>query len=482
MPTSQRNAIPAPVSDSESHCLKLQKMGNQQTSGGKQAYFSVLMPTLLPQLDKDRAMQLHTLYTKFQEYEITKEVFIRHMRDIVGNEKLRLAVNKVSSQTSVQQNNPRKPSFTAGISQFPGPHSFAQLLKKSLNSPANSSHASSSVVSGLTDSSYPSIDNNAQNSREMDHQSDSHSGVLGSQISSSSSIAVNQERDFPSISGQGLDKQQQQHWASYSASDVNTTGSSLKSQPLDSQTRQLILHQSIGSTPVGELKQAMNMTSGARFERQNSINGPTRLQGGSLSHISINPVHCQVSTSKELKSSPLSPVTYIKQKYVDHGAQLLYKSHLSTPQGPSIAQVVLGNVIPATSKDEPLEKLLINSGFTTTNNMMPVNSVSPSLSSQLNRNALLMLMQEHLKESLLLARRNNLKLSVHHHLCQVKSKRYPGPFLTRALNNLMMSLLLAESIFRKRWSDSFLARRTVEFLKQLEGLCMKKKKKKEGFC
>ncbi|XVF33264.1 hypothetical protein REPUB_Repub17cG0154000 [Reevesia pubescens] len=355
MPTSQRNAIPTPVSDSESQCLKLQKVGNQQTTGGKQVSLAVLMPNLLPQLDKDKAMQLRTLFTKLQ--------------------------------TSAQQNYPRMPSFTAGISQFTGPHSFAQLQKESSNSPTNSSHASSSVVSVLTDSSYPLVENNAQSSREMDHESDSRTGVLGSQVSSSSSSTLNRGRDCSSIPGQGLSKQQQQHLASYSALDVNTSGSYLKSQPFDSKRRQLTHHQSMGSTHVGESTQALNMMSGAKFQGQNCIIDPTRLQGGSCSHISSNPVHCQVSTSKELKSSPLSSVTYTKQKSVDHGAQLQYKSHLSTPQGLSPTQIVQGNAIPVTSKDKPLEKQLINSGFTTTNNTMPMNSVSPSLSSQVDRNA-----------------------------------------------------------------------------------------------
>lgn len=62
--------------DSESQYAKLQKMSNQQASGaeqpnspmnrGKQVPFAVLLPALLPQLDKDRAMQLHTLYGKLK--------------------------------------------------------------------------------------------------------------------------------------------------------------------------------------------------------------------------------------------------------------------------------------------------------------------------------------------------------------------------------------------------------------------------------
>ncbi|XVF22490.1 hypothetical protein REPUB_Repub12eG0177100 [Reevesia pubescens] len=313
--TSQRNAIPTPVFDPQSQCLKLQKVGNQETSGGIQVPFAVLLPTLLPQLDMDRAMQLNTLYAQFQRKEVTREVFVRHMTDIVGNEKLRLSFNKLvsqlPSQTSAQQNNQRMPSFTPGISLLSGPHSFAQLQKKSPNYPFNSSHSPSPVVSVLTDSSYASTENNFQTSPEKDRQSESRIGLLGTQISSSSSSTVNQERVRPSIPEKGLHEQQQRHLASFSAANVNISGSSLKTQPYYSQMRQLTHHhQSMGSTPVEGLTQAMNMMSGAKI------------------------------------------------------------------------------VIPATSKDNPLEKQLSDFGSTTTKNIMPMNSESPFLASQLDRNVL----------------------------------------------------------------------------------------------
>ncbi|XP_021280845.1 transcription initiation factor TFIID subunit 4b-like [Herrania umbratica] len=397
--SSQRNATPARESGSESQGLRLERMGNQQTSGGKEVPFGVLMPTLLPQLNKDKAMQLSSLHDKMQRNEITKEAFDRHMRDIVGNEKLKLAYSQPQSQMSSNtflspspsfalQNLPRMPSFTAGIPRFAGPLSIGQLPKTRPHFPANSSYATSPGVSMLTNPSYPSIGNDTQNSREMDRQSYPRLGVLRSQISSSSSSAVNQERDHSSIYGQGLNKQQQQQQlASYSQPDVNTSGSFWKSQPHDSQRRQLTHHQSMGSTLVGGSTQAMDMISGPMFERQNPISDPTRFQGGSLSHISSNPVPCQISASKELQSGPLSSLTDIKQQSVGHGAELQKKSHLYTPQGPSIAQVVQGNAIPATSKDKTLEKQLASFGFTTTTNMMPIDSVSPSLLSQLDYNA-----------------------------------------------------------------------------------------------
>lgn len=55
---------------------KVQKMSNQQGMGGEQATnpmkpgkqvpFALLLPSIMPSLDKDRAMQLHTLYNKLK--------------------------------------------------------------------------------------------------------------------------------------------------------------------------------------------------------------------------------------------------------------------------------------------------------------------------------------------------------------------------------------------------------------------------------
>lgn len=65
-----------PNRDNESQYLKLQKMSNQQAmvseqasnsvNRSKQVPFASLMPVLMPQLDKDRAMQLQTLFNKLK--------------------------------------------------------------------------------------------------------------------------------------------------------------------------------------------------------------------------------------------------------------------------------------------------------------------------------------------------------------------------------------------------------------------------------
>lgn len=62
--------------DNESQYMKLQKMSNQQAmvseqannplNRSKQVPFASLMPVLMPQLDKDRGMQLQTLFTRLK--------------------------------------------------------------------------------------------------------------------------------------------------------------------------------------------------------------------------------------------------------------------------------------------------------------------------------------------------------------------------------------------------------------------------------
>ncbi|TYH18587.1 hypothetical protein ES288_A05G284000v1 [Gossypium darwinii] len=399
--------------DSESQYAKLQKLSNQQASGaeqpnspmnrGKQVPFAVLLPALLPQLDKDRAMQLHTLYGKLKKNEIAKDGFVRHMRDIVGDQMLRLAVNKLQVQMSsnqfplqspagLRQNTPRMPSV-GSATQFAGPHSLAQLHQKGPNSPANSSHAPSTPVPMQTNSSYLSGENKAQKSQDMDRQSDSRFGMLGSQISSTGSTTVNQERGRTSIPAQGINKQQQQHlnfpqtsfamygsnnYHTYSGPNVNTSGSSLKPQPHDSQMRPTA-HQSMGSNPaVGGSTQAMNMMSGPKLERQNSSNDPNRLQGTSLSHFSSGSVPWQASPSKELNPGPFSSATYVKQESADQGADQ-HRSHLPATQGVSTTLAEQGKAVTTTAKDEPGEKQSSRVAFTTT----------PSITAQLDSNVLL---------------------------------------------------------------------------------------------
>ncbi|XP_041017175.1 transcription initiation factor TFIID subunit 4b [Juglans microcarpa x Juglans regia] len=352
-----------PGLEGESQYAKLQKMSNQQATITEQASnpinrsrpgqvpFGVLLPVLQAQLDKDRAMQLQTIFAKLKKNEIPKEGFVRHMRGIVGDHMLKLAVMKIQSQPSSNQ---FQLQAQASARQHP------QRMPSA-------------------DSSYPGIENNAQKSREGNRQSDSHGGQ-GSQVPSSSASGINPEREQSSIPTQGLNKQQQQHlhfpsiygstsgnYNPYSGTNVNTLTSSVKTHTHEAQTRQISQHQNINSTQLSGTTQAMNTMSIPKFERLNSTNDPKRLQGGSVSHLTNNstsqqiPVPWQSSTNKE-QSSALSPsMAGVKQEAIDQG-----------------------NATPGTVNDEALEKQSSRMGLSTSMSMMPSNSVSPSMAAQLD--------------------------------------------------------------------------------------------------
>ncbi|XP_071710787.1 uncharacterized protein [Rutidosis leptorrhynchoides] len=90
---------------------QMQRMGNQQQAmqtghaayhnatgrpAGKQVLmFALLLHVIEPQLDKDRAMQLQGLYARLRNNNINREEFVRHMRTLVGDHMLKMAVLKL---------------------------------------------------------------------------------------------------------------------------------------------------------------------------------------------------------------------------------------------------------------------------------------------------------------------------------------------------------------------------------------------------
>ncbi|KAI3812990.1 hypothetical protein L1987_17703 [Smallanthus sonchifolius] len=111
--TSMQNADKNPAQnigktpEDESQLQRMQRMGNQQAmatgqpanaayrTAGKQVPFALLLPVIEPQLDKDRAMQLQGLYVRLRNNNINKEEFVRHMRSLVGDHMLKMAVYKL---------------------------------------------------------------------------------------------------------------------------------------------------------------------------------------------------------------------------------------------------------------------------------------------------------------------------------------------------------------------------------------------------
>lgn len=294
------------------------EINNNQPSNplnrGKQVPFALLLPVILPQLDKDRAMQLQTLYSKLKNNEIPKDGFVRHMRGIVGDQMLKLAVLKLQqdqaksqvarssqagptqfqpqSQAPAQQHHIKMPSVTA--QQFNDPHSFSQLHQKAKSTHlADQSHVATSAGQAQTDSSM-GVANHGLNNKQHLHFS---------------------QQSFPMYGSSGG------NYHSFSAPKGP--------QPHDSsQIRQVPLNQSMGSSG-----QSMNMMGAPKFERQNSINDIKRVV--------------------QQRNNPSPPVGHVKQEPIDQGNER-QRGHLSTPQGlssfPEKGNAITGN---STSSNMP---------------------------------------------------------------------------------------------------------------------------------
>ncbi|KAH0728690.1 hypothetical protein KY284_004555 [Solanum tuberosum] len=319
---------------------------------GKQVPFAMLFPHIQPQLDKDRAAQLQTLYVKLKKNEISKESFVRNMRSIIGDQMLKMAVYKFQSQAS--KNSQSVPG------QFP--QSQASQQQHSLM-PAD-------------DSSNMAIESKAQKLHEVENQADLR-GAQGSQMPSSSLTAVKHERDHTPFPIQGLNRQLQQHLHFSQQSD-------------DAQMRQISVQQNRNATQFGVPTQAMGIMSAPKFEKQNTFGEAKRLPGGGLNISSTSRIHqtsvqWQPSANKEQKSILSSPMTNPKPEPIDHFHDQLQRSQLSPF---SSVQVDQGNSTSESSRDESIEQTS-RIGLSSTTSMKPSNSASSSMSSHMDTSTLL---------------------------------------------------------------------------------------------
>ncbi|KAL2940856.1 Transcription initiation factor TFIID subunit 4b [Bienertia sinuspersici] len=330
---------------------------------GKQIPFGSLLPIIIPELDKDKSMQLQTLYGKLRRNEIAKDAFVRLMRQIVGDQMLRLAVvkmqAKVQSQSSSQQPHLRPPTGTAA--QFSDPYSFGQLHQKSHNI-TTMTRTPASGMPPHKDSVNQMVDNNSLKSKEMEHLTDSH-GVQANKISDRSAITI-----------QGLSKQQQQHLhfpqssysmygpnSYFSSSNVSTPSALAKPQSYDPQIRPGQIQQGFGSAHGDGSSQAMNVINTPKIERQNSHSEPKRLPG-TMANLSTLPMqHTPVpwQVSKEQKIGTSSNLSFVKQEPAEQAFDKQLKPHISSSQGPTFSGTVIADHVesrPIPASDELLER------------------------------------------------------------------------------------------------------------------------------
>ncbi|KAH7847971.1 hypothetical protein Vadar_032224 [Vaccinium darrowii] len=295
--------------------------------GNRQVPFGLLLPLLIPQLDKDRAVQLQTIFTKLKKNEISKDIFVHNMRNIVGDQMLKIAVyklhaqgkqaarnsqagpNQLSSQSQAPAQKQHQKMHTVGPHQGNVPQSFAQLHQK--GGTGDASHIPSSASQLKSDSG---------------------------------NVTLGKKPSFPIYGSAG------KTYHPFSGSNVSASASSLKQQPHDSQMR----------------------------------------QGSVLQNVDANQnlVHWQSPTGREQKNGAQSSMAYVKPEPVEQGNEQQYRSHLSSPMGMSSFSPLPahGNAITGTLKDEALEmqSSRMGMGFSGNTSTVPSNATSSPMTAQLD--------------------------------------------------------------------------------------------------
>ncbi|KAL1546862.1 transcription initiation factor TFIID subunit 4b-like isoform X1 [Salvia divinorum] len=358
MPTTSQQAISSGMSNPQTMTSSSQQSVTALKLN-KQVPFGMLLPIIQPQLDKDRAMQLHTLYFKLKKNEISKDGFVRHMRSIVGDQMLKMAVYKL--QTQAARNTQAAPN------QFqPQPQASGRQMPSDLSNSIS--------------------DSNAAKSREVERQADSHGAQVGQMSTSNSGLS--HETKHPAFPAQGLNKQQHMQYSQTSFPPYGSAGSGyppfqttsaassapIRPQPHDSQMRQAPSHPNMAVNHLGPTSRPMNVTNMSTFDRSHSLTDPKKIPAGSLSHMNNKPalqqnqVQWPPSTSKEQKSSITSSMTHVKQEPSD---QLNEHQRLGSAAS--------GNL---NLKDESFDIQSSRTGLTAPATLVPSSSVSspnPSL-------------------------------------------------------------------------------------------------------
>nr|GMC54327.1 transcription initiation factor TFIID subunit 4B-like isoform X1 [Ipomoea batatas] len=374
--TSQKEVLQSKSSQPMANVLKK----------GIQLPFAILVPHLQTQVDKDRGMQLETLYLKLKKNEISKDVFVRHMRSIIGDHKLKMAILKFQYQTArntekqasaqqQQQTLSNGATLLFNLGYLYNCITYRKVLTS--NSCVGVKCRFAFAVQIPTD-----VNNLKMESREC--QAD-FQGTPENQVSSSGLSAIKQEEHLP-FPIQRLSKQQQQHlhfprasFSTYLKGNNNNTCSATNSSSTPAyakpQHKDLLIrpiaHQSIGATQLRPGTYSMNMINSPNTERKGSLGEPKRAVTHTTSNSMAqqNSVQWQSSTNKEQRNIP-----------VDHFPELQHKSQISSP---SIS--VQGGSTVGTSKELQSSRM----GFSSSASDGPSNFRSTLMSAQLDTSSLL---------------------------------------------------------------------------------------------
>ncbi|XP_074586009.1 transcription initiation factor TFIID subunit 4b-like isoform X3 [Curcuma longa] len=329
----QSNSRQTPTSSQSNMALR-------RTKTASSIPFHMLIPILDPQLDNDRSMQMHSLFNKLRNNEVSKEDFLRVIRKIVGDQMLRQAAQKAQMQqlqaqasqnalsntnlfslpvqASSQQVSPGGTQQIAGAQSFPALHSLpSQNVKVPASSPGQPH------VPALHPSKGPrevGIGSNGKGphrvqnySSSMNMSSSERDGLMGSTQS------INRPQQLQSsISVSGSTNSYNTH-----AYPRPSMSSSTSLRPnLDSHPRPVSHTQGLVSTLIRPTQPMSTMRMPAYEQSSNSET--KRQQTGSLANHSTslhNSIAWQMSANKDKKCSGLQSTSYVNQEVVDQSSE-----------------------------------------------------------------------------------------------------------------------------------------------------------------
>ncbi|KAL6652646.1 hypothetical protein ACP70R_011571 [Stipagrostis hirtigluma subsp. patula] len=183
----------------------------QDTRKGPSIPFNMLIPILQAHLDRDKDMQLQTVWAKLRRNEVHKDDFLRVIRNIVGDQMLKQAAHKVfvQMQAQAQRNNQANPSQHTMFSQvspqqIPSSGS-AQLHDQQVRPTAPPTQGQKSQVPSSAQTFVPLSSTQSQNTMHF-----AHDNPIQKPGARATNAMLNQPaRMNSSVSSQTRNKQQQ---------------------------------------------------------------------------------------------------------------------------------------------------------------------------------------------------------------------------------------------------------------------------------
>jgi len=144
--------------------------GTQDTKKGPSIPFNMLIPILQAHLDRDKDMQLQTVWAKLRRNEVNKDDFLRVTVNIVGDQMLKQAAHKVfvqmqaQMQRNSQANSSQQSLFSQLSAQQMASSGSAQLHDQKIRPPGPPNQGQKNQVSSSPQAFAPPSGTQPQNS------------------------------------------------------------------------------------------------------------------------------------------------------------------------------------------------------------------------------------------------------------------------------------------------------------------------------